>query len=233
MSDWINTALFGIYPYVCLSVLVIASIIRFDREQYSWRSQSSQLLRRRQLVWGSNLFHAGILVILIGHAGGLLTPVAVFEALGISHTAKQLTAVIVGGVAGLFCLIGLLMLLHRRLADARIRVNSSAADIAVLVLILAQLLLGLGSIFVSLKHLDGSEMVALMAWAQHIVTLRPGAADFVAGVSIIFKMHLVLGMTIFLIFPFTRLVHIWSAPVWYLGRPSYQIVRTRHVAGKT
>ena len=232
MSDWINTALFGIYPYICLSVLVVGSIIRFDREQYTWRSQSSQLLRRRQLIWGSNLFHVGILVILFGHAGGLLTPVAVFEALGISHTAKQLTAIIVGGLAGVLCLIGLVMLLHRRLSDPRIRVNSSVADITVLVLLLAQLLLGLGSIFVSLRHLDGSEMVALMGWAQHIVTLRPGAADLAAGVSIIFKIHIVLGMTIFLIFPFTRLVHIWSAPIWYLGRHGYQVVRTKRVQGR-
>lgn len=230
MNAWIGTALFGIYPYICLSVLAIGSVIRFDREQYTWRSQSSQLLRRRQLVWGSNLFHAGILIIFIGHAGGLLTPVAVFVALGISHTVKQLMAVIIGGVAGIACLIGLAMLLYRRLSDPRIRVNSSAADVAVLVILLAQLLLGLGSIFVSLKHLDGSEIVALMGWAQRIVTLRPGAAEFVAGVSPVFKIHLVLGMTIFLIFPFTRLVHIWSAPIWYLGRRGYQIVRTKRIA---
>lgn len=232
MSEWINTALFGIYPYICLSVLAIGSIIRFDREQYTWRSQSSQLLRRRQLVWGSNLFHVGILVIFVGHAGGLLTPVAVFEALGISHTTKQLMAVTIGGVAGVLCLIGLLMLLHRRLTDPRIRATSTAADIAVLVLLLTQLLLGLSSIFVSLQHLDGSEMLALMGWAQHIVTLRPGAADLVAGVSTVFKIHLVLGMTILLTVPFTRLVHIWSAPIWYLGRRGYQIVRTRRIAGK-
>jgi len=232
MSEWSNTALFGIYPYICLSVLAIGSIIRFDREQYTWRSQSSQLLRRRQLIWGSNLFHVGILVIFVGHAGGLLTPVAVFEALGISHTTKQLMAVTIGGVAGVLCLIGLLMLLHRRLTDPRIRATSTAADIAVLVLLLTQLLLGLSSIFVSLQHLDGSEMLALMGWAQHIVTLRPGAADLVAGVSTVFKIHLVLGMTILLIVPFTRLVHIWSAPIWYLGRRGYQIVRTRRIAGK-
>ncbi|HVZ91927.1 MAG TPA: respiratory nitrate reductase subunit gamma [Rhizomicrobium sp.] len=227
MSAWINTFLFGLYPYVCLSVFLIGSLIRFDREQYGWRSQSSQLLRRRQLIWGSNLFHAGILVILVGHAGGLLTPVAVFEALGISHQAKQLTAIAVGGAAGAVCLIGLAMLLHRRLSDPRIYRTSSFADIAVLALLLAQLLLGLGSIFVSLNHLDGGEMVALMNWAQHIVTFRPGAADYVSGVSIVFKVHLVLGMTIFLVFPFTRLVHILSAPVWYLGRRGYQIVRAR------
>lgn len=226
MSVAINEFLFGIYPYICLSVFLVGSLIRFDREQYSWRSQSSQLLRRRQLIWGSNLFHVGILIILIGHTGGLLTPVVVFEALGISHTAKQLTAIVVGGVAGVMCLIGLVMLLHRRLSDPRILRTSSFADIAVLVILLVQLLLGLGSIFVSLNHLDGGEMVALMGWAQHIVTLRP-AAGFVSGASPVFKVHLVLGMTIFLIFPFTRLVHIWSAPIWYLGRQGYQIVRTK------
>ena len=229
MDEWSNAILFGVYPYICLSVFLIASVIRFDREQYTWRSQSSQLLRRRQLMWGSNLFHVGILVILFGHTGGLLTPVAVFEALGISHTAKQLTAIIVGGVAGIACLVGLLMLLHRRLYDPRIRITSSFADIAVLVILLAQLLLGLSTIFVSLNHLDGAEMVALMEWAQHIVTFRSGAAEFVSGVSVVFKIHLVLGMTIFLIFPFTRLVHIWSAPIWYLGRRGYQIVRTKRI----
>jgi nitrate reductase gamma subunit len=210
---------------------LLGSLVRFDREQYGWRSQSSQLLRRRQLIWGSNLFHVGILVILLGHTGGLLTPVAVFEALGISHTAKQLLAIMVGGVAGALCLIGLAMLLHRRLSDLRIRQTSSFADIAVLILLLTQLLLGLGTIFVSLHHLDGSEMVALMNWAQHIVTFRP-AAGYVLDVSPVFKCHLVLGMTLFLVFPFTRLVHIWSAPVWYLGRRGYQIVRTKRQAGR-
>jgi nitrate reductase gamma subunit len=229
MNQAINSALFGIYPYICLSVFLIGSLIRFDREPYTWRSQSSQLLRRRQLMWGSNLFHVGILIILFGHTGGLLTPVAVFEALGISHTAKQLMAIIVGGVAGILCLVGLLMLLHRRVSDSRIRRNSSFADIAILVLLLAQLLLGLGTIFVSLNHLDGGEMVALMNWAQHIVTFRPGAADFVTHASPVFKIHLVLGMTLFLVFPFTRLVHIWSAPIWYLGRRGYQIVRTKRL----
>lgn len=229
MMQWTNTLFFGLYPYVCLSVFLIGSVLRFDRDQYTWRSQSSQLLRRKQLIWGSNLFHVGILVIFVGHAGGLLTPVIVFEWLGISHTFKQITAMTVGGIAGLSCLVGLLMLLHRRLSDPRIFRTSSFGDVAVLFLLLAQLLLGLSSIFVSLHHLDGSEMVKLMNWAQHIVTFRPGASDYVSEVSPIFKCHLVLGMTLFLVFPFTRLVHIWSAPVWYLGRRGYQIVRTKRL----
>ena len=230
MSQAINSFLFGVYPYICVSIFLIGSLIRFDREQYGWRSQSSQLLRRRQLTWGSNLFHVGILVILVGHTGGLLTPVAVFDALGIPHTAKQLVAIIVGGVAGILCLAGLLLLLHRRLTDPRIRKTSSTADIAVLVILLVQLLLGLGSIFVSLNHLDGEEMVALMNWAQHIVTFQAGAPELLAEAGWIFKMHMFLGMSIFFIFPFTRLVHVWSGfgAVAYLIRP-HQVVRSRRL----
>lgn len=229
MNQWTNTFLFGLYPYICLSVFLIGSVLRFDRDQYTWRSQSSQLLRRKQLIWGSNLFHVGILIIFAGHTVGLLTPVVIFEWLGISHSFKQLMAMAVGGIAGVACLAGLVLLLHRRLTDSRIRKTSSFSDIAILFLLLAQLLLGLSSIFVSAQHLDGGEMVKLMNWAQHIVTFRPGAAYYVTDVSLIFKCHLVLGMSIFLIFPFTRLVHIWSAPIWYLGRRGYQIVRTKRL----
>jgi nitrate reductase gamma subunit len=232
MREFINNALFGWYPYVCLTVFLVGSWWRFDREQYSWRSGSSQLLRRRQLMWGSNLFHVGILVIFLGHFVGLLTPIWVFEAFGISHTFKQWMAIVVGGVAGLFCLAGLLLLTHRRLFDARILKTSSFGDIAVLFMLLAQLLLGLTSISVSLRHLDGGDMVNFMTWAQGILTLRPGVAAFLLGANLIFKLHILLGMTIFLVLPFTRLVHIWSAPIWYLGRRGYQIVRTRADGGR-
>ena len=227
MSPWLNNALYGWYPYVVLTVFLLGSLLRFDHSQYTWRSGSSQLLRRRELFWGSNLFHVGILVIFVGHFGGLLTPVAVFDALGISHTFKQLLAMTVGGVAGIFCWIGIALLAHRRLFDARIRRTSSFGDIAILLLLWLQLTLGLATIPVSAQHLDGSEMVKFMNWAQGILTLHPGVASLIAGVNPIFKCHLFLGMTIFLVFPFTRLVHVWSAPVWYLGRTGYQIVRTR------
>lgn len=225
MNETLNTVLFGIYPYIALTVFLLGSLIRFDREQFSWRSGSSQLLRRRQLLIGSNLFHIGILIIFLGHLVGLLTPIWIFDALGISHGAKQVMAIVVGGLAGIMCLVGLVMLLHRRLADPRIRKTSSTGDIFVLWLLLAQLLLGLLTITVSMQHLDGEEMVRFMAWAQGIVTFQPDAAAYVADAHILFKLHLVLGLTIFLVFPFTRLVHIWSAPIWYLGRRGYQIVR--------
>jgi nitrate reductase gamma subunit len=226
MVDYINAAVFGWYPYLCLTVFGLGSLLRFDREQYSWRSGSSQLLRRKQLMWGSNLFHVGILIVFVGHFFGLLTPIWVFDMIGIGHGAKQIMACVVGGVAGIACFIGLTMLIHRRLYDPRIRKTSSFWDIAILLLLYAQLILGLLTITVSLQHLDGGEMVKFMSWAQGILTLQPAAAAYVADASPIFKLHIFLGMTIFLVFPFTRLVHIWSAPVWYLGRRGYQIVRT-------
>jgi nitrate reductase gamma subunit len=227
MNDSINQLLFGYYPYLCLTVFVLGSLVRFDREQYTWRSGSSQLLRRKQLSWGSNLFHVGILVIFFGHFVGLLTPIAIFDFFGIGHGFKQMMAIVVGGIAGIACLIGITLLTHRRLFDARIRNTSSFGDIFILLLLFVQLLLGFATIPISLEHLSGAEMIKFMNWAQGIVTLNPGAAAYVADVNPIFKAHMLLGMTIFLVFPFTRLVHIWSAPIWYLGRRGYQVVRTR------
>ena len=222
----IDYFLFQIFPYIAIIVFLLGSILRFDRDPYSWRSKSSQLLRRKQLIIGSILFHLGILVILAGHAVGLLTPIAVFDALGISHGAKQILAITAGGIAGVFCFIGLLMLLHRRLFDPRIRINSSFADIMVLVLLLAQLTLGMLTIPVSMHHLDGHEMVKFMEWAQHIVTFRGGAYEYIADVALVFKAHITLGLFLLVIFPFTRLVHALSAPVGYVFRP-YQVVRKR------
>jgi len=226
MAEYVNGFLYGVYPYIALSVFFLGSLVRFDMDQYSWRSGSSQLLRRRQLVLGSNLFHVGILVIFLGHFFGLLTPIALFHAFGIPNGFKQVMAMGAGGVAGVFCFIGLTMLLHRRLADPRIRRTSSFWDIAILVLLWIQLTLGMATILVSAQHLDGAEMVRFMEWANGVVTFRHDAAALMLDAPLLFKVHIFLGLTIFLVAPFTRLVHVWSAPVWYLGRKGYQIVRT-------
>ena len=219
--------LFGIYPYIVLSVLVIGSIARYETDPFTWKTSSSQLLRRKQLILGSVLFHLGILVIFFGHFVGLLTPIQIFDALGISHSAKQLLAMGAGGIAGVLSLIGGLLLLHRRLFDSRIRKTSSFADIGILAIIVLQLILGIGTIFISAQHLDGHEMTKFMTWTQKIVTFRAGAAEDIADVALIFKLHMFLGLTIFALFPFTRLVHMLSVPVRYLLRPGYQIVRSR------
>jgi nitrate reductase gamma subunit len=223
----LNQFLFGIYPYLCLSVFLIGSLVRFDREQYTWRSGSSQLLRARQLRWGSNLFHIGVLFLLFGHFFGMLTPHWAYERF-MTAGAKQILAMVSGGVAGALAFIGLTILLHRRLADPRIRATSSSMDVLVVVLLWVQLALGLLTVPFSAQHLDGSMMLVLAEWAQRIVTFRPGAADLVAGAPWAFKLHIILGLTLFLVFPFSRLVHIWSglAAVTYVTR-AYQIVRQR------
>jgi len=229
MTAWLDTLLFGIYPYICLAVFFIGSWARFDRDQYTWKSDSSQLLRTGSLRWGSNLFHVGVLVLFFGHFVGMLTPHALYEPF-MSAGAKQLMAMIVGGIAGVLGFIGVSILLHRRLSDARIRATSKTSDIALLWILWVQLALGLGTIPLSAQHLDGSMMMLLAEWAQRIVTFRTGAVELLANAGWVFKAHMALGMTVFLIFPFTRLVHVWSGfgTLAYVLRP-YQVVRARRM----
>lgn len=223
-----QTFLFGIYPYIALTVFLLGSLIRFDREQYTWKSDSSQLLKRGQLRLGSNLFHIGVLFLFFGHFFGMLTPHFIYAPI-ISTSAKQLLAMVLGGIAGLLAFIGLTLLLHRRLTEPRIRATSRFGDLLILALLWLQLLLGLATIPLSAQHLDGSMMVRLAEWAQHIVTFRGGAVELLEGAGWIFKAHLFLGMTIFLVFPFTRLVHVWSgfAATTYAAR-AWQLVRPRN-----
>ncbi|HRY26048.1 MAG: respiratory nitrate reductase subunit gamma [Geminicoccaceae bacterium] len=225
MATWYNTFFFGIYPYIALAVMIAGSIIRYDREPYSWRSGSSQMLRKKQLFWGSNLFHFGILFLFFGHLVGLLTPHWGYS-WAFDASVKQLVAVIAGGIAGVVCFVGLTLLLHRRLTDPRIRSTSTTMDIAILVILWVQLSLGLLTLPFSLSHSDGGTMMTLAEWAQRILTFRGDAAILVAGVDWPYQVHIILGLTIFLLFPFSRLVHIWSVPVRYVWRPGYQVVRS-------
>jgi nitrate reductase gamma subunit len=225
----LDNFLFGVYPYICLAVFLLGSLIRFDRDQYTWKSDSSQLLRAGQLRWGSNLFHVGVLFLFFGHTFGMLTPHFIYEPF-ISAGAKQVVAMVSGGLFGVLGFIGISLLLHRRLTDPRIRVNSKTSDIVLLWLLWLQLALGLATIPLSAQHLDGSMMMKLAGWAQAIVTFQAGAPALLAEAGFVFKMHMFLGMSIFLIFPFTRLVHVWSGfgSVAYLVRP-YQVVRSRRL----
>lgn len=226
----IDFIIFGIMPYAALTILVVGSIARYERDPFTWKSSSSQLLRRKQLIWGSVLFHVGIITIFFGHLVGLFTPVWVLDAFGIPYWLKQWMAVIIGGPAGIAALIGATMLLHRRLGDPRIRRTSSYPDIIIMVLIWLQLIIGLLTITQTLQHMDGSEMVRFMNWSQSIVTWNINAWLTVVDVHWLYKLHIFLGLIITALFPFTRLVHIisgFAAPLRYLFRPGFQIVRTR------
>lgn len=221
----IDTLVFQFYPYIAFAVFAIGCWARFDHAAYTWRTGSSQLLSGKWMRLGSNWFHLGVLAILGGHFVGLLTPHALYEPF-ITSGQKQLLAMIAGGLFGAVCFVGLSILLVRRLTNPRVRATGTARDTLVLVLLFAQLVLGLCSIVVSADHLDGSQMIKLAEWAQHIVTFRPDAAEYIADAHWIYKAHVALGLTLVLITPFTRLVHVWSVPIGYLTRP-YQIVRKR------
>ena len=224
----LHSFLFNVYPYICLTVFLMGSLARFDRDQYTWKSDSSQLLRKGQLRLGSNLFHGGILFLFFGHSVGLLTPHWMYEAF-ISPAHKQLVAIAAGGVAGSLCFVGLTILLHRRIFDPRIRLTSHRTDLFILIILWVQLVLGLITLPFSLGHADGTVMLVLSDWAQRIFTFRPEAEGLVA-LAWPYKVHLVLGMSIFLLFPFSRLVHVWSGfgTLAYLVRP-YQLMRSRRL----
>jgi nitrate reductase gamma subunit len=225
-ADYLNTLLFGIYPYVCLAMLLIGSLIRFDREPYTWKSDSSQMLRNGQLRLGSNLFHFGVIVVILGHFGGFLAPHWAVD-WALDPVGHQLLAMVVGGIAGLVAIVGLTILLHRRLADPRIRLNSRKWDIAVAMLLWLQLFLGLLTVPLSAFHTDGVLFETLTSYVKGIVTLDGAVASRMIGVPVIYKMHVLLGFTIFLVSPFTRMIHIWSGvgALAYLFR-RYQIVRS-------
>jgi len=229
---YVNQFLFGVYPYICVAILLIGSLIRFDREPYTWKSDSSQLLRAGRLRLGSNLFHYGVIVVILGHFGGFLAPDwAVRWAL--DPRQHQLIAMVVGGIAGLSAIIGMSILIHRRLADPRIRLNSRYWDFAVVTMLWLQLALGLVTVPLSASHMDGVLFETLVAYVKGVVTFNGEAAGLMLGVPLTYKLHILLGFTIFLISPFTRMIHIWSGigALAYLFRP-YQIVRTPRTRAK-
>ncbi|WP_347254126.1 respiratory nitrate reductase subunit gamma [Leminorella grimontii] len=224
--NYINQFFFDIYPYLALAVFLIGSWLRYDYGQYTWRAGSSQMLDKKGMRLASNLFHLGILGIFAGHFFGMLTPHWMYESF-LPVAVKQKMAMFGGGASGVMMLIGGAMLLKRRLTNPRVRATSSVGDILILTLLVVQVLLGLLTIPASAQHMDGGEMMKLVAWAQSIVTFRTGASAHLEGVALVFKLHIVLGLTLFILFPFCRLVHIWSAPIEYLTR-RYQLVRNRH-----
>lgn len=223
----LNEFLFGIYPYLALAILLLGSLVRFDREPYTWKSDSSETLSRRELRLGSNLFHYGVLVVIAGHFVGFLTPDwAISWAL--DPAQHQLLAMVTGGIAGTVAIIGLSILLHRRLANPRIRRNSRKWDIAIVLMLWLQLALGILTVPFSAQHMNGAEFAVMVSYVKGIVTFQGGVATLLLGTPLIYRLHIFLGFTIFLVSPFTRMIHIWSGvgALAYLVRP-YQLVRTR------
>ena len=224
-SEYLQHLIYGYYPYLAGTVFLVGSLIRFDHGQYTWKTGSSQMLSSKNMRLASNLFHIGIITIFFGHLVGMLTPHWVYAPFLHAGT-KQIIAIVVGGAAGIACLVGGGMLLYRRLFNARVRASSHIMDTIILALIVSQAALGMVTVYFSLGHLDGAMMLTLSSWAQSIIFFSGGAADYMTEVSWIYKVHIFSGITIIMLFPFTRLVHVWSVPFGYVTR-RYQLVRKR------
>ncbi len=228
--EFLHNFIFGVYPYIATTVFLLGSWIRFDHEQYTWKSDSSQLLSKAGMRFASNFFHYGILGLFLGHVAGLLTPHAVFLALGVSDMAHQWLAITAGTLFGGACLLGAIVLWLRRLTNPRVRTASRWMDINIMGWLALTAAAGLFTIPFSINHANtgnAEAMIHLANWVQSILYLHPDPS-LVLEVDPAYKFHMFLGMSVFLFFPFTRLVHIWSAPFAYLGR-AYQIVRARRV----
>ena len=228
---FLQKLIFAVYPYIALTVFVVGSWIRYDAEQYTWKTDSTQLLSKSNMVLASNFFHIGILSIFGGHFAGLVLPHALWVGLGVTDMQHQWLAIMAGSVFGLMCLIGGAILWARRMFNQRVRASSRYSDIFILSWLMVTLILGLSTLPVSVGHAnhgDAAVMLALSAWVQSVLTLNP-QPELLDAVDPIFKAHMFFGMTVFLVFPFTRLVHVLTAPLNYLGR-SYQIVRAKRTA---
>jgi len=226
----LSNLLFGVYPYIALTTFFVGSLIRFDREQYTWKADSSQIFEKEQLQKGSILFHIGVIALFLGHFAGLVTPHSWFLSMGVSDMMHQIVAIGAGAAFGSICMMGGVILWKRRMHHPRVRANSSFMDLFILNWILVTLGIGLLTIPVSIYHAfsgDTSAMIALADWAQATLSLN-GDASILDNVGFIYKLHLFLGMSVFFLFPFSRLVHVWSMPLGYMFRP-YQIVRTKFV----
>lgn len=222
----LNFFLFNLYPYICLAVLLLGSLVRFDREPYSWKSDSSQSICKQELRLGSNLFHYGVLIVIAGHFVGFLMPEPIVMWL-MSPTQHMLLAMVVGGIAGVIALIGMSILIHRRLYYRRVRGNSRKWDIIIVLMLWFQLALGITTVPYSAQDMSGAHFEMLVRYVQSIVTFQP-VGSILQGAPWVYQVHILLGFTIFLVSPFTRMVHIWSgvATLAYLFRP-HQLVRKR------
>jgi nitrate reductase gamma subunit len=211
-----------IYPYLCLVVMIVGSLYRYAYRPMNWGSRSSEILEKKQLRWGSQLFHWGILLVIVGHVMGLLVPVAVYQALGVSHNMYHENADILGGIAGLMTWIGLLILLVRRFGNRRVRKNSSVSDMVVLILLFIIVTTG-DSITLVYNNIVGpyGYRHTIGPWVRGLLILHPQVA-LMAHVPMLFQVHIILAFLLFGISPFTRLVHIWSLPLAYLRRVPIQ-----------
>ncbi|AUZ28221.1 respiratory nitrate reductase subunit gamma [Bacillus subtilis] len=217
--------LWGIMPYIVLTIFIGGHIYRYQHDQFGWTAKSSELLEKKKLAAGSTLFHWGLLCVVGGHVMGILIPEGVYASLGISEHMYHKMAIGAGLPAGIAACTGIVILTYRRLFDKRIRKTSSPSDILTLLLLLFMMLSGVAATFLNIDSKGFDYRTTVGPWFREIVLFRPDPS-LMESVPLWFKFHIVIGYVVFILWPFTRLVHVFSLPLKYLTR-SYVVYRKR------
>ncbi|MBN9107347.1 MAG: respiratory nitrate reductase subunit gamma [Pseudonocardia sp.] len=221
-----NVLLWGVLPYVMVAVLVTGTIWRYRYDKFGWTTRSSELHESRLLRIGSPMFHFGLLVVVIGHVVGLVVPKSWTTAAGLSETAYHVQALVLGGIAGLSTSAGIAILIYRRRTTGPVFSATTRNDKLMYVVLVLAIVAGLST---TLLGVAGGEehdyRVWVSPWFRSLFVFQPDI-DAMAGSSPAFRIHTLIGMALFTIWPFTRLVHAFSAPVGYLFRP-YIVYRSR------
>ena len=218
--------LYALFPYAAILLAVVVGLIRFTANRFSYSSLSSQFLESRRLFWGSVPFHYGILVVLAGHLIGFLFPrsVAAFNGVPVRLFILEATAL----AFGILTLVGLVVLIHRRITSAKVRAVTSRADIVLLVLLLSQVVTG---IYTAIFYRWGSAWYVYTAtpYLKSLLKLAP-ETQYVTGLPLMARLHILNAFGLIAVLPFTRLVHLLVAPIPYLWRPYQLVVWNRRVA---
>lgn len=217
MNYW-NQFLWVIFPYTMIAISVVGHVYRYQTNQIGWSAQSSEFLEKKQLRIASMFFHYGILIVLLGHISGLLLPESFVSSLGVSNEIYHQMAIILGGIGGILTVTGLILLLVRRYGNNRVSVTSRVADKFILILLL--LVIGFGiynTLFYQLSFGGYDYRLTISPWFRSLFIFSPNPLLMV-NVPITYKIHIVLAFLTFGVWPFTRLVHIWSFPFTYLRR---------------
>ncbi|MBH0118636.1 respiratory nitrate reductase subunit gamma [Rhodococcus sp. NPDC003382] len=221
-----------VVPYVTLAIVIVGTWWRYRYDKFGWTTRSSQLYESRLLRIASPMFHFGILVVIVGHIIGLVIPQSWTDAVGLSQHAYHVQAVTLGSIAGVATLVGIILLIYRRRTRGPVFLATTANDKLMYIVLVAAIVAGLaatllGSGVVGEEH-NYRETVSL--WFRSIWVLQP-RGDLMAEAPLYFHIHVLIGLALFALWPFTRLVHAFSAPIAYLFRP-YVVYRSRDVARK-
>ena len=213
-----NQLLWVIFPYFCIAIFIVGHIFRYRTDQFGWTAKSSEFIEKKQLMIGSLLFHIGIIPVIGGHVVGLGVPKEWTRALGVSDHLYHMGAIWVGGFFGFATLLGMFILTSRRFTKKDVRKLSSASDLIVNSLLLFIVFIGLYSVVVTnavQPEFDYRDSISI--WFRSLLILRP-EAGIMSVVPFAFQLHVLSGFLIFAMWPFTRLVHVWSVPLNYVGR---------------